>query len=102
MQVLPTTPLKGYGVTEAMLTKLGDAIKAYEKAIGSPRVAISERKTHTDAIPGELKKMRQGFAKLDRLVVMFEDDAPGFVSDYRNARVIVDAGSRGSEEEKKG
>lgn len=78
-----------------------NAIGTYKGAIGTQRVAISERATHTAAIPAELKKMRGGFAKLDRLVGLFEGSAPRFVSDYRGARVVVDLGGGGNGGEEK-
>ncbi len=92
---------KDYGLTEEALKSLDGAIAAYKAAIGSPRVAISERATHTAAIPAALKKMRQAFAKMDRLVELFAESAPGFVSDYRNARVVVDLGGGGGGGEEK-
>lgn len=87
--------LADYGIDQAKLDDLDAAITAYHTALTAPRGAITDRKAATAAL-------REGFSKaddllnnrLDKLVPILAPDHPGFATDYGNARIIVDTGSR--------
>ncbi|MFT5469645.1 MAG: hypothetical protein ACI8UO_004767 [Verrucomicrobiales bacterium] len=83
--------LADYGVTQQLLDNLLAAIDAYKTTLTAPRAAITNRKTATAAI-------KTGFAnadtilrdRMDKIVPILEATQPAFVTDYRNARIIVD------------
>lgn len=89
--------LADYGVTQPKLDALDAAITAYHAVLVKPRGAITDRKAATET-------MAEAFARaddilnnrLDKLVPILAADQPAFATDYRNARIIVDTGSRGS------
>lgn len=90
--------LTDYGIREEEITELKMLIDAYDELITRPRDLIVERKGHNETIPELIKKLRSSLYKLDSLINLFSGTS--FETDYRNARVIVDLGSRKKKEEK--
>jgi len=81
-----------FGVTDLRLSELKAAIDTFNSMKAAPRSAIGERKSFNETIPGLLRAMRESFYKMDRLIPMWEDDEPFFVSEYRTARQVIDLG----------
>ena len=85
---------EGYGITAAALSHLKDLTISFDATKNAPRLIITERKTHNTNIPSLLRHLREGFHKTDRLIHIWEDDQPEFLSNYNNARIIIDLGVR--------
>jgi len=85
--------IASYGVTAVQITDHATTITDYHAVIAGPRSAIALRKTQTEVLE-ELLDSTIGILtdKLDELVVVFQVTSPQFVSDYKNARIIVDLG----------
>lgn len=79
-----------YGITPAELTQFEQAIKAFDSMKSTPRTIITSGKTHNANIPALLRNIRNTFYRLDKLILIFETDHPDFVSQYKNARIIID------------
>ena len=87
--------IASYGVTAGQITDHATTITDYHAAIAGPRSAIALKKTHTAALEILLRSTIEILTgKLDQLVVVFKTTNPQFVSDYENARIIVDLGGR--------
>ena len=77
------------------LTSFNCLIDVYNKAIATPREAI----TYRSAAGNELKKLIKRMDiilndRLDMLMGTLKKDNPKFHSQYNNARIIVDFGGR--------
>ena len=83
-----------YGVTGDMVTAAQAAVTKAGDALADPRTRIGEHATATKTIPGAEKAARHALARMDKLIYSFSDTQPAFVSNYRQARIIVDAGIR--------
>jgi hypothetical protein len=81
--------LAPYGIDTAMLDALQAAMVAYSASTPLPKTAISERKSQgmqlkqMFATADRILKMR-----MDKLVTVFNENYPDFVTTYTNARVI--------------
>ena len=85
--------IASYGVTAGQITDHATTITDYHEVIAGPRSAIAVRKTYTELLETQLDSTIKILTdKLDQLVVVFESANPQFVSDYKNARIIVDLG----------
>ena len=86
------TDVESFGVSRTVLDKLQKNIDDYNSSVTKPRKAISIKATHTRNLV-QLEKQTDSILKnqLDKLVISFKADAPDFVSDYKNGRIIVDA-----------
>jgi len=92
-----TTILEDYGVTAQRLTEFLTAIGSYEAAIPKVRDAVNERAGYGTELARQIKELRKAFARMDRLVRMFAQTAPGFVEQYRRARIVIDLRGPGSD-----
>ncbi len=81
-----------YGVTEEKLTDAKSKLDAFAGVISSPRDMIVERKTTNELIEESIGNLRKIFYRLDNLMKLFEGTP--FYAEYKNARIIVDLGSR--------
>lgn len=81
-----------YGVSEEKLQDAKAKLDAFAAAIPSTRDAIVERKTSNEIISESIVNLRRIFYRLDNLMKLF--DGTGFYREYKNARVIIDLGSR--------
>ncbi len=89
-----------YGVTAATLTALQTAIDDYVALVSAPRTAVTIRKGATEAIAqyvGECLDILHD--RMDKLMILFKTTAPGFHQEYMDARIIVDLGGTGDNEE---
>ncbi len=83
-----------YGVTTAMVTDLQAAIAAYSGSLAKPKSAISQIKTATENLAALFKESYILLTKrLDLDIELFKTLKPDFYSQYKTARIIVDAGS---------
>jgi hypothetical protein len=89
-----------YGVTNTDLTQLQTLIDAFDAANPTPRAAITSRKRATDAI-SKLEKDIDDILKgvMDPLMENFKATQPDFYKLYFDARIIVDTGSRSSDDD---
>ena len=84
--------LADYGVTPAKLAALQTAVDAFSAAITKPRETRVTGKTVTEVLTAEFKTVDEILRdRLDNLVPQLAGVDPTFVTDYRNARVIVAA-----------
>lgn len=81
-----------YGVTEEKLTDAKSKLDAFAGVISTPRDMIVERKTTNELIEESIGNLRKIFYRLDNLMKLFEGTP--FYAEYKNARIIVDLGSR--------
>jgi len=88
--------LADYGVTAAMITAVQDDMDNFSGASPKPKASKATKTTENANIKATVKEI-DGILKdeMDKLVVNFKKDNPNFVSDYFNARVIIDPGSNG-------
>jgi hypothetical protein len=81
--------LASYGVTAAKLTALNGAIGAYNLLISKPRDTRAQGKTITGNVQAEFDAADVDLGIMDDLTGQITNAQ--FVSDYKNARTIVDA-----------
>jgi hypothetical protein len=83
--------LADYGITAATLTSFASTIDAYSAAVPNPKTAISKKKTYTANISALTKAIDKQFKEgLDKLITTYKTTNPDFISNYTNARVIID------------
>jgi hypothetical protein len=83
--------LGAYGITAAKLTALQAAIDGYKAIVTKPRDNIVAGATVTQELSDEFDAADETLSEiLDGLVLQFKDTNAKFVSDYNNARTIVD------------
>jgi hypothetical protein len=80
--------LTDYKVTAAQLTTLKNAIDAYNLLISKPRDSRAQTRTVTRNLHNEFTAADADLLQLDDLLGQLTD--PKFVSDFTNARIIVD------------
>lgn len=80
------------GITAQMVNETEREANEFEAALGTPRVAIGERRALTAALRDRFNAVEGIFQKMDSLVEQFRDDV--FIDGYFAARSIVDAGRR--------
>ena len=80
--------LANYGVTAAKLTALNNAIAAFNLLISAPRDTRAKGKTVTTNLQAEFDAADEDLGVMDDLLGQMTDAK--FVSDYNNARIIVD------------
>ena len=84
--------LADYGVTAAKLAALQTAITAFSGIMQKPRQTIASGKTVTQQLSDAFDAADLALnEELDNLIGQFADANAKFVSDYTNARTIVDA-----------
>jgi hypothetical protein len=92
--------LEDYGIMNADLVHYKTLLEAYESALAKPRTLTVERKTMNVTLLPELHtKMRKVLYALDSLINNFRQTP--LPAEYKNARLVMDLGSRESEATKK-
>lgn len=84
--------LTEYGITGEKLADAKGKLDAISGVITTPRDMIVERKTTNELIEESIGILRKIFYRLDNLMKLF--DGTEFYREYKNARIIVDLGSR--------
>lgn len=84
--------LADYGIAPDKITAAKQKLDAYAKASPEPRNAIVERKSGNEAIASSIDLLRQSLYKTDNLMKLFTETP--FYAEYKNARIIIDLGSR--------
>ena len=93
--------LADYGVTAAMITALQTNIDNYNNAVPKPKLVKATKTTETANIKTTIKDIDNVLKnEMDKLVIGFKAANPNFVSDYKNARVIIDPNSGGGTKDK--
>ena len=83
--------LGAYGITAAKLTALQAVIDGYKAIVTKPRDNIVAGATVTQALSDEFDAADETLSEiLDGLIGQFQATNAKFVSDYNNARIIVD------------
>ena len=83
--------LAPYGITAGKLTALKAAIDAYAGSIAKPRDARAAGATATTQLANEFDAADALLTdQMDTLVPQFKSNNVTFVTDYQNARIIVD------------
>lgn len=89
--------LASYGVTAAKLTALKTKTDAYVANVSKPRDARAAGKTATEQMDGEFNSADAVLNdQMDNLVPQFKSANAAFVTDYQNARIIVDLAGGGA------
>jgi len=84
-----------YGVTDAKLAALQTAIDAYAGSIARPRDARASSATATSQLAAEFDAADADLGdQMDTLVPQFKSANAVFVTDYQNARIIVDSAGK--------
>lgn len=86
------TALAGELVTAAHLVALDAKIKAYAPLLGAPRQAIGAGVVLREQAVEAIGAARAALKRLDVRVANLADQLPELVAQYRQARIIVDAG----------
>ncbi len=86
--------LADYGISPTEITQLTELTNRYEKLASKPRDLVVTRKTINQSIPKLIAKLRKVLYELDSLISMFKTIVPQFVEEYKNARKIINLGSR--------
>ena len=81
--------LNDYGVTPETLKELNEAILRYENINPAPQLASGNRKQATVNIAGKLKDGTVQLKLMDKMLGNFRKTNPGFVSAFKNARVVI-------------
>lgn len=89
------TELATYLVTPTDIETLSNLIKDYTDALPEKRIAVTQTKYSTDYLREKFLEMDDLLRnKLDKLILIFQDINPEFVSRYFTARIIIDLGVR--------
>ena len=86
--------LKDYKVDKQKIADAQAAVNAAAAALARPRTVIDAHSTATGNIPALQSQARLHLGVLDKLIYNFTDEAPDFVSNYHQARIVVDSGIR--------
>jgi len=90
--------LVSHGVSSAKLKALQDALKKFAAVVSKPRERITSRKSATERLAAEFQAAQKCLTEgLDLLVEQFEEDYPEFVTEFRNARVVVEGPTASNE-----
>jgi len=92
--------LADYGKTPADLAQQQQEIDDFAAILAKPRTAIGTRATATTRL---VALFQQGDDllknQLDKLMVNYQTSEPKFHNQYQNARIIIDLGRRGGNDE---
>ena len=86
--------LKDYNVTASTIARTRNAVAALGAAMVLPRMAINARRTATLLMIDYEQDVRLALDKLDNMMHNFEEINPVLVSNYKQARIVVDYGIR--------
>ncbi len=90
--------LEPYGILPADLHHFKGLVDEYDNLLTRPRELVVARKTmNQSSLPDLLAKTREVLEHMDNLINLFE--ATPFEAQYRNARMIIDLGSRSAKPE---
>lgn len=91
--------LAAYGITAERITAFKEQIDEYRDLITAPREAIGSRKAATEELAETFTKADDVLNnQLDNLIVIYKATHPNFVSEYQNARNIIDRNNPANDE----
>jgi hypothetical protein len=95
------TVVTDFGANPAALANFQLEIAAYKASVHSPRLAQTTKGTHNENLEN-LFKMEDTILteQMDRVVKVFAEGFPDFVTSYGKARIIIDGPSGGKKDEK--
>jgi len=94
--------LATYGITAATLTAFQNNIDLYSGAVPKPRLAKTAKSTSTKNVKATIKEIDSLFkTRMDKLAGSFRTTAPNFLTEYKEARKIVDPSSGGGSDKTK-
>jgi hypothetical protein len=93
--------LADYMITAAVMDEAQAAVAQSEEVLAKPRTAITAHSTVTASVNTLLTEATRILERMDDLIHNFEKTNPAFVSNYKNARMIIDRGSRSDGNEDK-
>lgn len=84
--------LAEYGVTEQDIADAKTKTDAYTAQVNVPRGLITKRSTKIETVADHIEQLRNIFYRLDKM--MHLSQGTEFHRDYKNARKVIDLGSR--------
>lgn len=94
--------LANYGITAASLTAFQNNIDAYNGAVPKPRLAKTAKSTSNKTVKATFKEIDTILKnRMDKLAPSFRTVAPNFLTEYKEARKVIDPGSSGGSEREK-
>lgn len=96
------TALTDYQVTAATLTAFQKSIDDYSAAVPTPRLAIAAKTADNKLVKATIKEISSILKnEMDKTVVAFRKAHPSFVTEYFEARKIIDPASKPKAKPKK-
>jgi hypothetical protein len=96
------TALTDYQVTAATLTAFQKSIDDYSAAVPTPRLAIAAKTADNKLVKATIKEISSILKnEMDKTVVAFRKAPPSFVTEYFEARKIIDPASKPKAKPKK-
>jgi hypothetical protein len=97
------TALAGYGIVAATLTAFQANIDAYSGAVPKPRLATTAKTTSNKNVKTTFKEIDAILkSRMDKLAPSFRTTAPNFLTEYKEARKIVDPSTSAKSTKPKG
>ena len=93
--------LTDYGTTAKSIDLLQEALNKYNEWIAAPRIATATKKTATKNIAGGMEDGEEQLIIMDRLLGNMEESSPTFTNTFKSARMIINVGGRGRNNEDK-
>lgn len=85
--------LEYYGVKSDKIAELNDLVLLYEYMMTGPRDATGERKSAKEEMERLMTEIDKVLVDgMDKMVDLFDELAPDFISEYHSARIIIDLG----------
>lgn len=87
--------LADYGISQATVDAMEKEIAGFASVIVAPRQRIVSRSEATKRLDALLREQMNLLKhKLDKMMLMFRSSHPNFYQSYKNARIIVNIGTR--------
>jgi hypothetical protein len=94
--------LATYGITAPTLTAFQNNIDLYSGAVPKPRLAKTAKTTSNKNVKATFQEIDTLFkTRMDKLAGSFRTTAPNFLTEYKEARKIIDPGTGGGSEKPK-
>ena len=92
-----TAALQDYGIDAEDLGDLKKATDTYNSLLDKPREKIVERKGYNTTIAKNMPAIKEVIEQMDNLMGNFKETP--FAVDYKNARIVIDTGRSGGNDE---
>lgn len=81
-----------FGVTPERLADAKAKTEEYAQQVNTPRAMITRRSTKLNTVADYIDALRDILSRIDKMMLLFQDTE--FYTEYKNARKIVDLGTR--------